>query len=172
MVLLCYDGSADARTAIDRAAQTMPGAVATVLTIWEPFLDTMTRTGSLGDSLAATATYADDGEIDSSRRRAAIECAAEGAERATAAGLAAEPRTAGQDGGSARTILAIAAEIDADVIVLGTRGLGAMKSLLLGSVSHAVIQHADRAVLVVPSRSVAEKRHEWSQHGSVSAVVF
>jgi hypothetical protein len=30
--------------------------------------------------------------------------------------------------------------------------------LLLGSVSHSVVQHADRAVLVVPSHNVAERR--------------
>lgn len=43
-------------------------------------------------------------------------------------------------------------------IVIGTRGLTGVKSLLLGSVSHAVVQHADRAVLVVPSPEIAEAR--------------
>jgi hypothetical protein len=33
--------------------------------------------------------------------------------------------------------------------------------MLLGSVSHAVLQHADRAVIVVPSPAVAEERREW-----------
>ncbi|HEX5194349.1 MAG TPA: hypothetical protein VFW09_16240 [Solirubrobacteraceae bacterium] len=32
-------------------------------------------------------------------------------------------------------------------------------SLLLGSVSHAVLQHADRTVVVAPSPSVAQRRH-------------
>jgi nucleotide-binding universal stress UspA family protein len=41
---------------------------------------------------------------------------------------------------------------------MGTRGLTGIKSVLLGSVSHAVLQHADRPVIVVPSPDVANKR--------------
>jgi nucleotide-binding universal stress UspA family protein len=44
---------------------------------------------------------------------------------------------------------------DAETIVVGTRGRSGIKSMLLGSVSHAVLQHADRPVLVVPSEPVA-----------------
>ncbi|MEA2368380.1 MAG: hypothetical protein QOH38_1098, partial [Thermoleophilaceae bacterium] len=92
---------------------------------------------------------------------AAIAQATEGAERATAAGLVAEPRTALREDGIASAILAVADELDADAIVLGTRGLTGLRSMLLGSVSHAVLQHADRSVIVVPSPAVAEERREW-----------
>jgi hypothetical protein len=61
--------------------------------------------------------------------------------------------------------------VDADVILLGTRGLSGVKSLMLGSVSHAVLHHADRPVLVVPSADLAEERHRWADHAQNAAGV-
>jgi nucleotide-binding universal stress UspA family protein len=46
-------------------------------------------------------------------------------------------------------IVAVAAEEHADLIVLGSRGLGAFQSLLLGSVSDGVTHHARCPVLIV-----------------------
>lgn len=48
-------------------------------------------------------------------------------------------------------ILDVAEEQDADLIVVGSRGLGAAKRLLHGSVSTKVMHHAPCAVLVVRS---------------------
>ena len=42
--------------------------------------------------------------------------------------------------------------------------MGGVKSFLLGSVSHEVVQHADRAVLVVPSSGLAAHRRDWVRH--------
>jgi hypothetical protein len=50
----------------------------------------------------------------------------------------------------ADTIPAEADGVGARAIVVGTRGLTGIKSLLLGSVSHALLQHADLPVIVVP----------------------
>lgn len=55
-------------------------------------------------------------------------------------------------------ILAAADDLKADAILMGTRGLTRFKSVLLGSVSNAVLQHADRAVIVVPSPKIAAER--------------
>lgn len=156
MILLSYDGSDDARTAIERAATLMPGAEVTVVTVWEPFLNLMARSGALGYS----GGLAGDEDVDTASREAAETRANEGAAYANERGLRASARIASNRDGIAPAILAAAAELDAEAIVLGTRGLTGVRSLLLGSVSHAVLQHADRAVMVVPSAPVADGRRD------------
>jgi nucleotide-binding universal stress UspA family protein len=89
VILICYDGSADAQSAVDRAAR----VIERVATIWETILDQ-------------------------------------------------------------------AGEFGASAIVLGSRGLTGIKSMWLGSVSHAVLEHADRTVIIVPSPQVAAQRAE------------
>lgn len=163
MILLSYDGSADAQAAIDHAARLMPGAEVTVLTVWEPLLDSLLRSGSMGGGIAMAGYAGDSVEVDKENHDAALARATEGADRATELGLKATPRCATRDGGLAHSILGAAAEADADAIVMGTRGLSGVRSFLMGSVSHAVVQHADRPVLVVPSPVLAQQRHEWVQ---------
>ena len=52
-------------------------------------------------------------------------------------------------GNTAESIVALADENDADLIVVGSRGRGSVATALLGSISHAVLRHANRPVLVV-----------------------
>ena len=153
-VLICYDGSADAQAAIARAGELMPGSDAVVLVIWETVVELMNREGSLGVGLGMVGTYSDE-KIDASIKKAAHDTAADGVQRAVAAGLTARPLTANREEDIATAILTVATDVDAALIVLGTRGLGAVKSLMLGSVTHAVRHHADRPVLVIPTLSLA-----------------
>jgi nucleotide-binding universal stress UspA family protein len=46
-------------------------------------------------------------------------------------------------------ILAVAEELDAGLIVIGSRGLGGIRRALMGSVSDSVVRHAHCPVLVV-----------------------
>ena len=58
-------------------------------------------------------------------------------------------RTVAQSGPVAQTIIDFAKRQKADLIVMGSRGLGEVEGLLLGSVSHKVVSLADCNVIVV-----------------------
>ena len=155
MILLCYDGSEDARAAINQAGTLLSGQSATVLTVWEPFIEVLTRT-SYG--VGMTVDTLDIDEIDASNRKGAQSRAEEGAELARKAGLDAQPLARAQESTIADAILKQGDELDATAIVVGSRGLTGIKSLLLGSVSNGLLHHADRPVIVVPSAQVAAAR--------------
>ena len=153
MILIAYDGSADAQAAIDRAGELLKGQPATVLTMWERLVDVVARTGS-GMPIGEV----DYERLDRSSQDQARQRAEEGAERAQRAGLKPRARTSVRQNSIAGTIMAQAADVGASAIVMGSRGLTGFKSLLLGSVSHDVLQHSDRPVIVVPSPEVAAER--------------
>jgi nucleotide-binding universal stress UspA family protein len=163
MIVLGYDGSEDARAAIEHAGSLLGGQEMTVLTVWEPFIEVLTRT-SYGGGMMIGMTETEG--IDAANREGALKRAEEGAELARAAGLDATARSGTRVSTFADAILDVADELDAAAIVVGSRGLTGVKSLLLGSVSHGLIQHADRPVIVVPSARVSAAR---ARHHSVEA---
>ena len=57
-------------------------------------------------------------------------------------------------GGAAHVIADIAKQEQADLIVAGTRGHGPVAGLLLGSVTHRLVQIAQCPVLVVPANNL------------------
>lgn len=91
-----------------------------------------------------------DGEhVPSEGRRAEIERLVE---QVWCAPLRSDPQVPWRallvDGPPADALLATAAEVDAEFIVVGSRGTG--KEQVLGSTSHHVVHHTDRPVIVVP----------------------
>jgi nucleotide-binding universal stress UspA family protein len=154
MIIICYDGSEDSQAAVDRTAQLFQDKPATVLTVWETYADTIARTGF---GLAYDTTD-DSGRLDEELLGQARHTADEGAQRLRDAGVSAEALVEDRLGGIARTVLEVARRLDAEAIVVGTRGRGGAKSLLLGSVSHDLVQRADRPVVVVPSEATARDR--------------
>ncbi len=155
MVLICYDGSPDARSAIERAGELMGGEPATILTVWEPYTEALARTPS---AVGLSPGFPDLEGIDELSQKNAEQVSREGTDLAKRLGLNAQPRVVAQTTSIANTILAHCEAVGASVIVIGTRGRTGLKSLLLGSVSHGVLQHADVAVMVVPSPEIAESR--------------
>lgn len=161
MILISYDGSADAQAALDHAAELVPGAEAGVLCVWRPFAEAAMFSGGEGMGVGLDAAYTDPEALDAASRQSAQDCANAGAERAVDAGLAARPLIAPSLGNVARTVLSSASQLDAEMIVLGTRGLTGARSFFMGSVSHDVLQHSDRPVVVVPAADTAEQRRAW-----------
>jgi nucleotide-binding universal stress UspA family protein len=149
LILICYDGSTDAKEAIARGAPLLRGQRATVLTVWSPFD---------AAALGLSGGVEDMQESDEASRLHAEHEAEMGARLAIEAGFDAEPRTVDRRTTIADAMLGEADRLEATAILMGSRGLTGVKSLLLGSVSHAVIQHADRTVIVVPSPEVAAAR--------------
>jgi nucleotide-binding universal stress UspA family protein len=141
-ILLCYDGSDDAFRAIEFAGSLFPGRSAVVLSVWEKY------------GLLSGIPRVDDDLMQA----AADEMAADGCERATTAGFTATPLAVEAEDGVAAAIIAAAEKLDASLIVMGTRGNTGIRSLLLGSSSNDVAQHAHRPLLLVPSGSLAEAR--------------
>jgi nucleotide-binding universal stress UspA family protein len=143
-LLLCYDGSEDAKYAIERTADLLQEKHALIVTVWQPF-------ASLGSFAwgGATATMVDFVELDRVGAEDASQLANEGARIAQQAGLEAQPVAVKATGPVWKTILETADQRDAAMIVIGSRGFTGVHSMLLGSVSSAIVHHADRPTLVI-----------------------
>jgi len=140
-ILICYDGSDGAEHAITAAADLLRHGRAVVLDVG-PVL-------TPAESLAVTAPVSPGALFEEENEDDARDRSRAGAELARRAGFDAEPR-AGLSAPTWGGIVDVANEIDAAVIVLGSRGLSGARERLEGSVSHAVAEHAGRPVLIVP----------------------
>jgi nucleotide-binding universal stress UspA family protein len=143
-LLLCSHGSEDARRAIERAGALLAGRRALVVTVWQPIadLDSFAWTGP-------TASQVDIVELNCAAAEEGGRVADEGVRVALEAGLRAEPFAAEATGPVWKTIVELADRHDAAAIVMGSRGLTGVRSMLLGSVSSTVVHHADRPTLVI-----------------------
>jgi nucleotide-binding universal stress UspA family protein len=143
-LLLCYDGSEDAKHAIEHAGRLLGGRDALVVTVWQP-------TPALGSFAFAGATDSMFDFVEVNRAAADLggRVAGDGVRIAQQAGLHAEPVAVESTGPVWKTIVEIADRYDAATIVMGSRGLTGLQSMLLGSVSSAIVHHADRPTLVI-----------------------
>ncbi len=140
-MLICYDGSPDADRAIDAAAELFPSLRAVVLDV-APVLTT-------AESVAAMSSVVPGTAFDELNESEALTIARAGAAYAERAGIAAEARGAVASP-TWQGIVDVADEIDAAVIVIGSRGLRGLREFASGSVSHEVAVHANRPVLIIP----------------------
>lgn len=145
-VLFAYDGSAYAKAAIERAGALLQHGPAVIATAWTTF-----EGAAPAALLALPGDMVRDGAqmLDNAGRETAEDLAAEGAELARAAGFDAEPRAVSSSGPFFSALLEVADEIDASVIVAGSRGRSTIAAAVLGSVSTGLLHHTSRPVLIV-----------------------
>ena len=149
-ILIAYDGSEVSRAAVRHSAELFAGRPAVLATVWEPGLATVPM--GLPDTMGMGALPPDPATVealDRSQREHASTVAGEGAEFARSVGLSAEPRAVPDEVDVADTLIHIAREHGAAVVVVGSHGISGLRSRLLGSVSRKLIEHCDRPVLVV-----------------------
>jgi nucleotide-binding universal stress UspA family protein len=143
-LLLCYDGSDDAVQAIEQAGTLFTGWAAVVVTAWQPAAGLASTVWS-GETPGTEYVAG----LDRAAAEEAERIAAEGARVALQAGLKAEPLAVEAAGSVSKTILRLADQNDAATIVMGSRGLTGLRSMLLGSVSQGVAHHSDRPTLII-----------------------
>jgi nucleotide-binding universal stress UspA family protein len=148
-VVLCFDGSAPARHAVTRAGGLLAGARAIVVHVWQPYAaGTLLRTAR--DPMLTPKLRELVSDLNDADRQEAEAVAAEGTDLAMAASLEATPLAVAERDGTWQTLADVARDEEARLIVAGTRGRSVLSSLVIGSVSHGLLHHADRPLLIVP----------------------
>jgi nucleotide-binding universal stress UspA family protein len=146
-VLICYDGSASAQRALSVAASSLDGAPMVLLNIWNPPQRVMADSFGVSESEHGPGYQ----ELEALSCRRAAEILAEGEAEAQLRDFRVTTRQEPNRSSIWKTILDVADEVDASLIVAGTHGTAAVESGLLGSVSNALVHHAHRPVLLVPT---------------------
>jgi nucleotide-binding universal stress UspA family protein len=150
-VLFCFDGSDGSRGAMRAAADLVDRPIdAVVLTVWETLATQLARAGAFA---AGTVGGAD---LDAEEEAFAKSVAEDGARHANEHGYKATPVTVVATEGIAKAILETADELSVRLIVCGQRGRGALRTALLGSVSHALASHTRHAILIAPEHPLAD----------------
>jgi nucleotide-binding universal stress UspA family protein len=149
-VLVAFDGSATAQTAVEAAARLFPGHRLVVTSVWEPGLAAAMASQTDMTGIGFVAPSPDEMvRMDRAQRDHAADAAETGARLARELGADAQAHSIAEEGKIGETLSALADELDADAIVVGSRGLGAFKAGLFGSTSRDVLGHTNRPVLVV-----------------------
>ncbi|QGZ63263.1 universal stress protein [Paraburkholderia acidisoli] len=141
-ILVAVDGSRSGRRALDEAvkiAQATGGTIEALCVVQHPSRPVDVNPG-----------FAEEPTRHEAARDAATAALDEAKTVLAQAHVTGTTRAADANGEEiAAVIYRIAAEEDADLVVMGTRGLSGVKRLLLGSVAETFLRMADRPVMLV-----------------------
>lgn len=136
-IVVAVDGSTAARTAVDAGVALAAVGKATVRFVHVLSAPDWEAGGTPRRPLTTEESHA----LDRARAHAAEH------------GVACEVELLPLEASPAATITGYADRVDADLIVVGSRGRSNAGAAVLGSVSHDIIKHATRPVLVVPAEA-------------------
>lgn len=145
-IIVGIDGSASAHDALEWAVNeaAVRHTPLTVLTVNQPLV------GYLGDPVP----YLGDSDLTEKAREAAEAETRSVLEKADEGSRPSSVTVEAVSGLPARELLAASAH--ADMIVVGSRGAGLSRRLLLGSVSSTITHHAHCPVVVIPAHDPVE----------------
>ncbi len=159
-LLICYDGSDGARTALDTAIVAFDRPMV-VACYWQPFGESDKPLG-----VELLEIVQDPASINDREAARALQVAEEGAAIAEAAGGTADGVAVKVSTPIDEAILRHADELDALAIVMGSRSRSGLGSILLGDTAGDVVQLSNRPVFVIPSSALAERRRADRTRGS------
>jgi len=138
-IVLGYDGSENARRALDRTIELARSSDAELVIVYYVDIKPL-------ETFAAKRFLVD---IKSKMVEDAMNLVSDASQRAKQVGVKNIRTSVLQDGDPADAILSAALTNSADLIVVGRRGIRGIERFLLGSVSSRVVDHATCDVLVV-----------------------
>ncbi len=115
-----------------------------------------------GSRLGGQDVFLTESEIDSRIVR-------QGEAMAQQSGVTAEVHLVRGTGSPAKQLATLAERIDADLIVLGSRGHSPLAGVMLGSVTQQLLHATDRLVLAVPPARVTQRRAAPASASAVAA---
>ncbi|ABG96976.1 universal stress protein UspA [Rhodococcus opacus PD630] len=148
LMLIAYDGSDNAKRAVECAGRFLASNRAVLVTVWEPMVRQAARMSGLSGVMQPE--WVPDEETEDVAFSDAKVTNEEGVQLAEAAGLATEGRCIECTSTIWTAIVETSDELAVDIIVTGTRGTTGLRSLLQSSVADHVLRHSHRPVLIVP----------------------
>lgn len=149
-MIVAFDGSAEARAAVLAAAGLFRDRPLLIVSVWEPGLAMAAQTYPDALGITYPAPSAEEvATVDRLQREHAAATAEAGAQLARGLGATAEALPVPDSADVAETVAATAEQRDAAAVVVGSRGLGGVKSKLLGSTSRRLLHDSRRPLLVV-----------------------
>jgi nucleotide-binding universal stress UspA family protein len=154
-ILVAFDGSDAAQAAVAAAARLFSQHRLVVTSVWEPGLAVAMATTTDTTGIGYVLPTADEmATMDRAQRDHATDAAERGARIARELGADAEAYPIPDEAKVAETLADLADQLDAEAIVVGSRGLGAFKAGLFGSTSRHLLGETRRPVLVVKAGEV------------------